>query len=368
MKGRITVAMLLVVVMLCSMMTMAFAASYTLADPDDQGKTGIVGGDTLTFTEDTVWAKLTARWGVRIIFQDGDEWDNTELQNELLPVADSENANTTVPESPAHDDYEFTGWTRVDENGGSAVLNDDGSVTGITGPGPIIYKAMYEPVTPVDPEEPPAAPAKPKTGSLTISKTVTGTAGDTDKLFTFTVTLDVGGTYNYTGSKSGTIGDGGTIQLKHGESVTISGLPEGTSYAVTESDNEGYEVTKTGDTGTITADAATAAVFTNNKDAVADIPAKPGKTVKPDKPDDTPVISDEPDNPDIPDEPGSPSTPDEPAVPDEVEEVNEIEELPYSPATPKTGDESNMALWIGLLLASLAGMGVCIARIRGKRK
>lgn len=311
-KNRLAVAILLVMTMLLGIMTTAFAADYTPVDPNDQGKTGIVGGDTLTFTEDTVWANLTARWGVRVIFRDGDEWNNAELKSELIPVTDSAAGNTTAPDDPSHDGWTFIGWERVDTNNGSSTLNDDGTVTGINGPGPIIYQAVYEPVPPEDPDDP---PAEPETGSLTISKIVTGTAGEKDKLFTFTVTIGASGSYSYTGSKTGTITSGGTLQLKHGESITISGIPEGTSYAVVESDNSGYEVTKTGDTGTIAADTTAKAAFMNKKDAAPITP---------------------------PDKPGDPDT-------------------------PKTGDDSNIALWISLLLTSFIGMMACIVLFRKKR-
>ncbi|WP_192960800.1 sortase B protein-sorting domain-containing protein [Ruthenibacterium lactatiformans] len=175
-KNRLAVAILLVMVMLLGIMTTAFAADYTPVDPDDQGKTGIVGGDTLTFTEDTVWANLTARWGVRVIFQDGDEWNNTELKSELIPVTDSAAGNTTAPDDPSHDGWTFTGWERVDTNNGSSTLNDDGTVTGINGPGPIIYKAIFKPTPEPTPEptpgptpgptppDKPGDPGTPKTG------------------------------------------------------------------------------------------------------------------------------------------------------------------------------------------------------------
>lgn len=158
-KNRLAVAILLVMTMLLGIMTTAFAADYTPVDPDDQGKTGIVGGDTLTFTEDTVWANLTARWGVRVIFRDGDEWNNAELKSELIPVTDSAAGNTTAPDDPSHDGWKFIGWERVDTNNGSSTLNDDGTVTGINGPGPIIYQAVYEPVPPKTSD-----PDTPKTG------------------------------------------------------------------------------------------------------------------------------------------------------------------------------------------------------------
>ena len=105
-------------------------------------------------------------------------------------------------------------------------------------------------------------------GSLTVVKTVTGIGGDTTKPFTFTVKLTDG-----SGSPvSGIFGDvefnadgTATFTLKHGESKTFTGIPEGVKYTVSESGNEGYTVTKTGETDTISKDKAAAAVFTNHK-------------------------------------------------------------------------------------------------------
>lgn len=104
-------------------------------------------------------------------------------------------------------------------------------------------------------------------GSLTVSKIVEGNAGETDKDFTFTVTLS-------DTSISGTIGDmmftdgEATFTLKHGESKTATGLQAGITYTVTEDDysDDGYVTTKTGDKGTITKDGTSTAVFTNTKD------------------------------------------------------------------------------------------------------
>ena len=97
-------------------------------------------------------------------------------------------------------------------------------------------------------------------GSLTISKTVAGNGGDLNKLFTFTVTFNeatgVSGVYPYVGSggaANGTISSGDTIQLTHGQSITINDLPVGATYTVTEADYapDGYVVTYTGAEGTI---------------------------------------------------------------------------------------------------------------------
>lgn len=106
-------------------------------------------------------------------------------------------------------------------------------------------------------------------GSLIISKTVTGNGADTKKKFDFTVTFDAAGSYSYTGKgvADGTIQSGDKISLADGESITITGLPDGTKYQVTEADysSERYTTTKTGDAGTIrTLETATAA-FVNNR-------------------------------------------------------------------------------------------------------
>ncbi|MBC5787252.1 Spy0128 family protein [Clostridium facile] len=92
-------------------------------------------------------------------------------------------------------------------------------------------------------------------GSLTISKAVAGDYADQQKDFTFTINLKdtnnlpLSGSFAYIGSKTGTISDGDTITLKHGESITIQKLPIGTNYTVTETTANGYiadQLVKTG--------------------------------------------------------------------------------------------------------------------------
>lgn len=111
------------------------------------------------------------------------------------------------------------------------------------------------------------------TGKLTISKTVQAEEGLTapDKDFTFTVTLQdaqggaLTGSYNYTKSDNttGTIGNGGTLTLKAGQSVTIEGLPNGTKYSVTENTESGFTTAVTDDSGNITGGQTATATFTN---------------------------------------------------------------------------------------------------------
>lgn len=112
------------------------------------------------------------------------------------------------------------------------------------------------------------------TTRLSVSKTVEISDGKNQgKTFDFTVqvngatpgdytaTFSPGGEKTLTGTPSG----GGvqfTFTLKDRDSVTIEGLPIGASYTVTEAPVSGFTTTKTGDSGTLTAEGATAS-FTN---------------------------------------------------------------------------------------------------------
>lgn len=113
-------------------------------------------------------------------------------------------------------------------------------------------------------------------GSLTISKTVSGNAASKDKEFTFTVTLmENNDTWNgeiIFGDVTFTNGVA-TFKLKAGASKTITGIPAGFDYTVTESDNNGYTVTVNGQntataTGKIMAGKTTEVVFNNHKSYV----------------------------------------------------------------------------------------------------
>lgn len=110
-----------------------------------------------------------------------------------------------------------------------------------------------------------------KTGSLTVKKTVVG--GDSQREFGFTVALTdgdgerVSGTFGE-GEDAVTFTDGrATFTLKHGGEKTITGLPVGARYTVTEDAAEGYTTTVDGAAGskaegTVTEGGATVA-FTN---------------------------------------------------------------------------------------------------------
>ncbi len=106
------------------------------------------------------------------------------------------------------------------------------------------------------------------TGNLLIQKTVAGDLASETRAFTFTVTLSTNGTYSYSGSYSGTISSGDTIQLTHGQYILITGLPAGTTYSVTESNYGSYARTSTGSSGTIAANSTSTASFINTLSSV----------------------------------------------------------------------------------------------------
>ena len=112
------------------------------------------------------------------------------------------------------------------------------------------------------------------TGSLAISKTVTAESGlepDSDQKFTFMVDFNgedvLEGKFPYTVSGSetgnGNVTDGATITLKAGETATITGLPVGTTYTVTETEiPTGFEAEQESINGTISGEGNNAE-FTN---------------------------------------------------------------------------------------------------------
>ena len=116
-------------------------------------------------------------------------------------------------------------------------------------------------------------------GSLTVTKKVDGNDADSNKEFTFTVTLSdttISGTYG----QMKFINGAASFTLKDGESKTASDLPNGVTYTVTEADysTDGYSASKTGDTGSIVGNAEADASFVNTRNTYGDLTVT--KTVK----------------------------------------------------------------------------------------
>lgn len=172
------------------------------------------------------------------------------------------------------------------------------------------------------------------TGGLSVTKTVKGTGADTARAWHFTITLSEKADRLYSGVWFDT--GVGHITLKHGETVTVEGIPSGTTYTITEdeADASGYVTTSEGATGEIGDGTVTAATFTNEY-RPSDTPVDP--TTPPTDPTTPP---DGPTN-----APGGPT-----AAPSGTPSVN----------PPKTGDESMLTVWIGLAAFSLVAIAVLL--------
>ena len=117
--------------------------------------------------------------------------------------------------------------------------------------------------------EPKALPA----GDIVISKQVTGNAGDTNQKFNFVVTFkttdaDLSVPYEISNGTKGTIKTGDKIQLKSGEIATITMIPCGSDYKVTEmeANQNGYKTTSEDTSGRIVRKVPAEVKFVNRKD------------------------------------------------------------------------------------------------------
>lgn len=102
-----------------------------------------------------------------------------------------------------------------------------------------------------DPDNPKPYDPNDSTHDITIGKTVSGNQGDKNKVFNFTVTVNGASGEKYKVVKGDNVlkalvsGNSETYQLKHGETIKITGLTENDSYTVveTEADADGYTTT-----------------------------------------------------------------------------------------------------------------------------
>ena len=152
------------------------------------------------------------------------------------------------------DDYSAQGYK-------TTKTNDTGKIVGNSEKVVIFTNTRNE--TPKPPKPQQDDKPLPQYGSLIITKRVTGDLAEYDKYFSFKVTFNVDGSYYYDGVRTGNLKSGDVIQLKHDESITIYGLPDGTKYTVTEIGNNGYRVYASGNSGTISAINIATASFTN---------------------------------------------------------------------------------------------------------
>ena len=184
---------------------------------------------------------------------------NVEEVVESVTVEREENGNTYKPKTVKlpHGEYSVA-EKEVDIQGYSLRITSDISARIVTvsdTPATITFYNTYEQLP-------------PNTGTLTVKKTVSGGGADYNKAFTFTVKLkESGDTYNGEVTYGGVtfINGVATFTLKHNQEKKITEIPAGMTYTVTESDNAGYTVTMSGNTGTIKAEETSTAAFNNYK-------------------------------------------------------------------------------------------------------
>ena len=184
---------------------------------------------------------------------------NVEEVVESVTVEREENGNTYKPKTVKlpHGEYSVA-EKEVDIQGYSLRITSDipaRIVTVSDTPATITFYNTYEQLP-------------PNTGTIIVKKTVSGGGADYNKAFTFTVKLEESGdTHNGEVIYGGVtfINGVATFTLKHNQEKKITEIPAGMTYTVTESDNAGYTVTMSGNTGSIKAGETSTAAFNNYK-------------------------------------------------------------------------------------------------------
>lgn len=152
-------------------------------------------------------------------------------------------------------------------------------------------------------------------GSLTVCKETLGELlpSDYDTAFTFELTLDDDAITTIDDKWCGVPFKNGkaSFTLKSGESITLSNLPAGIGYTITETAQDGWTLLNLNpaETGVVPQNDTAKVVFTNLKNSP-----------------DTPYVPVVPVDPEIPEEPEGPETPEEPEEPEIPEETEETEE------------------------------------------
>ena len=160
------------------------------------------------------------------------------------------------------------------------------------------------------------------TGSLTVCKETVGELlpSDYDTVFTFELTLDDDAITTIDDKWCGVPFKNGkaSFTLKGGESITLSNLPAGIGYTITETAQDGWTLLNLNpaETGVVPQNDTAKVVFTNLKNSPDD-PYVPVVPVDPE----TPEIPEEPEGPETPE---TPEEPEEPEIPEETEAPGEL--------------------------------------------
>ena len=180
------------------------------------------------------------------------------------------------------------------------------------------------------------------TGSLTVCKETVGELlpSDYDTVFTFELTLDDDAITTIDDKWCGVPFKNGktSFTLKSGESITLSNLPAGIGYTITETAQDGWTLLNLNpaETGVVPQNDTAKVVFTNLKNSPDD-PYVPVVPVDPE----TPEIPEEPEGPETPEEP---EEPEEPEIPEETEETEETEAPGELPAEEPAQTDTSASL------------------------
>ena len=189
----------------------------------------------------------------------------------------------------------------------------------------------------------------PTTGSLVISKQVTGDLNpeDADTVFHFALMLDDNTLTTADAEEYGVAFESGwaSFTLKGGESITIGGLPAGVGYTIAEIRQNGWTLQSVSGetTGVIPQNGTVEIAFVNQKND-GSIPVAPVDPVDPAEP----VEPDMPAETETPAEPVTPEVPETPAQ----DKASGISQTPEAPAKadasvstlPQTGTPGWMAM------------------------
>lgn len=173
-------------------------------------------------------------------------------------------------------------------------------------------------------------------GSLTVCKETLGELlpSDYDTVFTFELTLDDDAITTINDKWCGVPFKNGkaSFTLKSGESITLSNLPAGIGYTITETAQDGWTLLNLNpaETGVVPQNDTAKVVFTNLKNS----------------PDDpyVPVVPVDPETPEEPEGPETPEEPEEPEIPEETEETEETEAPGELPAEEPAQTDTSASL------------------------
>ena len=226
-------------------------------------------------------------------FQKGDSWTFTVTSDVVGAPMPKKTAVTIMRDSGNDQDVDFgvikyteadigkTYTYTVTETGTVAGVTNDAKVHTVTvavsdnGDGTLkveakysdgdamVFTNTYKPTPTPTPSTPTPTPDT-GTGGLVIRKKVTG-SGDQNRYFNFHIMLsaDITGQYGDISFVHGSA----DVQLKSGDELSAWGIPNGTSYWVTEAEanKDGYTTTMENETGTIYTGETHYAEFVNKK-------------------------------------------------------------------------------------------------------